>query len=67
MFGTVGRNGLYEFSVLHLTPDAEIRSAADLQVRGFHLIYCINLDMQWVEVAEKLTVMCFAIKMVSEK
>lgn len=46
---------------------SEIRSAADLQVRSFHLIYCINLDMQWVEVADKLTVMCFAIKMMSEK
>lgn len=46
---------------------SEIRSVADLQAGSFHLIYCINLDIQWVEVADKLTVMCFAIKMVSEK
>lgn len=45
----------------------EIRSVADLQADSFQLIYCTNLDIQWVEGADKLTVMCFAIKMVSEK
>lgn len=28
---------------------SEIRSTADLQAGSFHLIYCINSDIQWVD------------------
>lgn len=54
-------------SLSYILMPSEIRSTADLQAGSFHLIYCINLDMQWAEVADKLTVMCFIIKMMSEK
>lgn len=55
-------------SLSYILMPSEIRSTADLQAGSFHLIYCINLDMQWAEVADKLTVcLHFIIKMMSEK